>query len=238
MFEVPVNSKKSAVMDKMKSKLIFKPPMKVMGTLPPPESQRNSEKTASKQNKKHFQASISRINPPDSSKNNLQAKPTHQKKSKKRNKVECYKSLENVLLDPNKNEKLQLWRQKGDPKLSSNELVEPQQSCNELVDTVHASDDSQSSLSSVSKISVQSSPTKSCIPDSLNEACSREEDVSSKELDVSIPHSTDTGRSLRTVPVNRKKKSRMHCGHRDCTPCSKASDCGVCVQCLHKKTKK
>ena len=231
MFEVPVNSKKSAVMDNMKSKLIFKPPMKVMDKLPPPESQKNSEK-------KHFLASKSRINPPDSSKNNLQAKPTHQKKSKKRNKVECYKSLENILLDPDKNEKLQLWRQKRDPKQSSNELVEPQQSSIELVDTVHVSDDSQSSLSSISKICVQSSLTKSCIPDSLNEACSREEDVSSKVLDVSIPPSTDIGRSLRTVPVNRKKKSRMHCGHRDCTPCSKTSDCGVCVQCLLKKTKK
>ena len=139
-------------------------------------------------------------------------------KVKKKNKIEYYRNLKNYLLDPSKNEKLQLWRKNDNQE--SFMTNSPVRSKVGDVEMNGVSNEKQSSR--VNSMSLDDFSTENA----------------SSSLTVEKPQSQVFKRPARRNPWLKPAKNRMKCGIRSCTPCSITIDCGICLQCVHKKTKK
>ena len=202
---------------------------------------------------------------PPSSKNSLEDIRPNQKR-KKRNKIACYMQLENFLVDPSKNSKLQLWRKgSGHEQLTvklaglsdnsessssqiTKETLEPSTISDvETVPTINSElncSDQLDPLDDVISIvpSVRAKTKQSVIAVSSNETMGSS--MNNKKYTAQSEHA---GHAIAIVPFIRgrikqtktiHKKSRMHCGKKGCIPCSRSVDCGECLQCLTNKTKK
>ena len=139
-------------------------------------------------------------------------------KVKKKNKIEYYRNLKNYLLDPSKNEKLQLWR-KNDNQESSMTKSPVRFNVGDV------------EMNGVPN-EIQSSGVNSMSLDDFST------ENASTLLAVKKPQSQVFKRPARRNPWLKPAKNRMKCGIRSCTPCSITIDCGICLQCVHKKTKK
>lgn len=128
---------------------------------------------------------------------------------KKKNKIECYRNLENYLFDPNKNEKLQLWR-KG-KKNETSTVSTPD------VDSNNTETEKENDLT------VHNSLTNEPAPEGGN---------------ISNTGSKIVKRTTRRNPWLSSTKSRLKCRIKSCIPCSINTNCGECLQCINKKTKK
>ena len=150
---------------------------------------------------------------------------TSARKNKKSSDVSYYKGLENFLLKPSNTMKLQFW---------SKESSGPGTSVGSNRDDEFVSDNHQqimdhSSTSNSSSVVVLPGSIDKSSLEFNNSNLSTQKRPSPTKKSVRISSSASSG---------FKKRSRMKCGSKTCVPCSYDVDCGECLQCLHKKTKK
>ena len=113
------------VFDKVRKKVTFRPPIKI-GTLHQENVESEVNNISTNVEKYDSQIARNTMKLPVSTDKSQVDLPIF-KKNKKRNKVQSYKSLENFLLIPDKNEKLQLWRNKS-TKQTAESIPDPTES--------------------------------------------------------------------------------------------------------------
>ena len=143
------------------------------------------------------------------------------KKNKKAGSADYYRGLENFLLKPdNKQIKLQFWSKNTSAVCSSDSNRDDDLS--EQNNQLHNMDKSLNGEHDLAG-SIRESPVMSC------------------SLDVSVciqPSVKEKSLRIKAIVPLQPRRSRMKCGMKSCVPCSYDKDCGRCLQCLNKKTKK
>ena len=181
-------------------------------------------------------------------------KKTKNKKPKKTSKIGFFKELENIILDPTKNEKLQLWKKKA-----STDIVMPAKivtqaeivTRGESVSPAESGTPIENVPSPKGFMPPESFPSlestdlleSHCPPESLPQSLSAllPDKMATPDSTPSFSNSEVSKQTMKrgrrsTVP-SAKGKGRPKCGLTSCVPCSYGASCGDCPECLNKKMK-
>lgn len=151
------------------------------------------------------------------------------KNKKHSSQPDYYKGLENFVLRPSNTSKLRFWSRNKET------LEQPLDiNCTRPKEPDNVSDSQVFLVNEQPQLPEETSA--SVITYDRSSKVSRREYTTSKKSIAS----QSSRRSSRTKlsNISSVKKSRLNCGKQSCLPCSIISDCGDCIPCLNKETKK
>ena len=180
---------------------------------------------------------------------------SRKRKPQKTSKTGYFKDLENMIMDPTKNEKFQLWK-KGTSQSPTSDLLAPPKRITqaEIVTPSEVTQPKNVTPTGIvtqmeSMPSPESCPEQGRLPVPTTEsmllpnsmATSNTTPSFSKSFESSVESSMlkqtmKRGRRS-TVPSAKKGRGRLKCGLSACVPCSFEMVCGRCPQCLNKTMK-